>query len=320
MDEDPVDIIGNRKSNANLPCTLGVDTPITRLPLPYTHSWFQPSRPTMAAKEVEKVVTADEETTDIVVHRVPYGDPPAVRALDTSELTTWSLYRALIGEFTASLVLLYVSIATVIGYRSQSSAPDDRCTGVGYLGVAWSFGATVSVLVYSTSGISGGHINPAVTFALFMAGKVTLVRSVLYVAAQCLGAVVGVGIVKGIMKHPYDDLGGGANAVAGGYSLGAALGAETLGTFVLAYAVFSATDPKRTARDAFVPLVAALPIGMAVFVVHLATIPITGTGINPARSLGAAVLYNQHKTWKQHVRGGTHALHYYSVCFFLVCI
>jgi aquaporin PIP len=49
-------------------------------------------------------------------------------------------------------------------------------------------------------------------------------------------------------------------------------------------------------------LVAALPIGLAVFVVHLATIPITGTGINPARSLGAAVLYNQHKTWKQHVR------------------
>ncbi|XP_037462861.1 probable aquaporin PIP2-7 [Triticum dicoccoides] len=256
--------------------------------------------PILPAKEVEEVVTANEEVTDVIVQRVPYWDPPTVRALDTSELTTWSLYRALIGEFTASLILLYVSIATVIGYRNQSSAADERCTGVGYLGVAWSFGATVSVLVYSTSGVSGGHINPAVTFALFIAGKVTLVRSVLYVAAQCLGAVVGVGIVKGIMKHPYDDFGGGANAVAGGYSLGAALGAEIFGTFVLAYTVFSATDPKRTARDAFVPLVAALPIGLAVFVVHLATIPITGTGINPARSLGAAVLYNQHKTWKQH--------------------
>ncbi|KAF7107744.1 hypothetical protein CFC21_108329 [Triticum aestivum] len=256
--------------------------------------------PILPAKEVEEVVTANEEVTDIIVQRVPYWDPPTVRALDTSELTTWSLYRALIGEFTASLILLYVSIATVIGYRNQSSAADERCTGVGYLGVAWSFGATVSVLVYSTSGVSGGHINPAVTFALFIAGKVTLVRSVLYVAAQCLGAVVGVGIVKGIMKHPYDDFGGGANAVAGGYSLRAALGAEIFGTFVLAYTVFSATDPKRTARDAFVPLVAALPIGLAVFVVHLATIPITGTGINPARSLGAAVLYNQHKTWKQH--------------------
>nr|BAK04917.1 predicted protein [Hordeum vulgare subsp. vulgare] len=256
--------------------------------------------PILPAKEVEEVVTANEEVTDIIVQRVPYWDPPAVRALDTSELSTWSLYRALIGEFTASLILLYVSIATVIGYRNQSSAADERCTGVGYLGVAWSFGATVSVLVYSTSGVSGGHINPAVTFALFIAGKVTLVRSVLYVVAQCLGAVVGVGIVKGIMKHPYDDFGGGANAVAGGYSLGAALGAEIFGTFVLAYTVFSATDPKRTARDAFVPLVAALPIGLSVFVVHLATIPITGTGINPARSLGAAVLYNQHKTWKQH--------------------
>lgn len=258
------------------------------------------SSPILPAREVEEVVTANEEVTDIIVQRVPYWDPPAVRALDTSELTTWSLYRALIGEFTASLILLYVSIATVIGYKNQSSAADERCTGVGYLGVAWSFGATVSVLVYSTSGVSGGHINPAVTFALFIAGKVTLVRSVLYVAAQCLGAVVGVGIVKGIMKHPYDDFGGGANVVAGGYSLGAALGAEIFGTFVLAYTVFSATDPKRTARDAFVPLVAALPIGLAVFVVHLATIPITGTGINPARSLGAAVLYNQHKTWKQH--------------------
>ena len=54
--------------------------------------------------------------------------------------------------------------------------------------------------------------------------------------------------------------------------------------------------------NSFSQLVAALPIGLAVFVVHLATIPITGTGINPARSLGAAVLYNQHDNWKQHVR------------------
>jgi aquaporin PIP len=56
------------------------------------------------------------------------------------------------------------------------------------------------------------------------------------------------------MKHPYDSFGGGANSVTEGYSLGAALGAETFGTFVLVYTVFSATDPKRTARDAFVPV------------------------------------------------------------------
>nr|CAD1843782.1 unnamed protein product [Ananas comosus var. bracteatus] len=88
------------------------------------------------------------------------------------------------------------------------------------------------------------------------------------------------------MKHPYNSLGGGANEVASGYSRGTALGAEIIGTFVLVYTVFSATDPKRSARDSHVPVLAPLPIGFAVFMVHLATIPITGTGINPARSLG----------------------------------
>jgi aquaporin PIP len=102
--------------------------------------------------------------------------------------------------------------------------------------------------------MSGGHINPAVTFGLFLARKVSLVRAVLYMVAQCLGAICGVGIVKGIMKHPYNTFGGGANKVESGYSKGTALGAEIIGTFVLVYTVFSATDPKRSARDSHVPV------------------------------------------------------------------
>ncbi|MCH81498.1 aquaporin PIP2-7-like [Trifolium medium] len=102
------------------------------------------------------------------------------------------------------------------------------------------------------------------------------------------------------MKHPYNHLGGGANSVAPGYSKGSALGAEIIGTFVLVYTVFSATDPKRSARDSHVPVLAPLPIGFAVFMVHLATIPITGTGINPARSFGAAVIFNNAKVWDDH--------------------
>lgn len=102
--------------------------------------------------------------------------------------------------------------------------------------------------------MTGGHINPAVTFGLFLARKVSLVRAILYMVAQCLGAICGVGIVKGIMKHPYNSLGGGANEVAQGYSKGTALGAEIIGTFVLVYTVFSATDPKRSARDSHVPV------------------------------------------------------------------
>ncbi|KAL5205891.1 hypothetical protein ABZP36_034100 [Zizania latifolia] len=230
--------------------------------------------------------------------KVPYCDPPPAPLLDPSELRKWSLYRALIAEFMATLMFLYVSVATVIGYKNQSTV--DKCTGVGYLGVAWSFGATIFIVVYCTGGVSGGHINPAVTFGMLVGRKLSLIRAVLYIVAQCLGAICGVGIVKGIMKHPYDTLGGGANSVSDGYSVGGALGAEIVGTFILVYTVFTANDPKRKARDSFIPVLIPLPIGLAVFVVHLATIPITGTGINPARSLGAAVLYNQPKAWKDH--------------------
>ncbi|XP_058199007.1 aquaporin PIP2-1-like [Rhododendron vialii] len=224
-----------------------------------------------------------------------YHDPPPARLIDMEELRKWSFYRAVIAEFIATLLFLYITVLTVIGYKSQTTT--DPCGGVGILGIAWAFGGMIFVLVYCTAGISGGHINPAVTFGLFLARKVSLFRAVLYMVAQCLGAICGVGLVKAFQKSYFDRYGGGANEVAFGYKKGTALGAEIIGTFVLVYTVFSATDPKRSARDSHVPVLAPLPIGFAVFMVHLATIPITGTGINPARSFGAAVIYNQSKAW-----------------------
>ncbi|XVF59831.1 hypothetical protein PTKIN_Ptkin07bG0307000 [Pterospermum kingtungense] len=226
-------------------------------------------------------------------HGKDYVDPPPARLLDMEELKSWSFYRALLAEFVATLLFLYILVATVIGHKKQTHI----CDGVGPLGIAWAVGGMIFVLVYCTAGISGGHINPAVTFGLFVARKVSLFRAVFYMVAQCLGAICGTGLAKSLMRNAYNRLGGGANTVAHGYSKGTALGAEIIGTFVLVYTVFSATDPKRNARDSHVPVLAPLPIGFAVFVVHLATIPITGTGINPARSLGAAVIYNDEKTW-----------------------
>nr|VDD61852.1 unnamed protein product [Brassica oleracea] len=158
----------------------------------------------------------------------------------------------------------------------------------------------IFILVYCTAGISGGHINPAVTFGLLLARKVSLVRAILYMVAQYLGAICGVGFVKAFQSSYYVRYGGGANSLADGYSTGTGLAAEIIGTFVLVYTVFSATDPKHSARDSHVPVLAPLPIGFAVFMVHLATIPITGTGINPARSLRAAVIFNESKPWDDH--------------------
>ncbi|KAE8684893.1 Aquaporin PIP2-1 [Hibiscus syriacus] len=118
-----------------------------------------------------------------------------------------------------------------------------------------------------------GHINPAVTFGLLLARKA-------------------------FQKSYYNWKGGGVNVLADGYSIGTGLGAEIIGTFVLVDTVFSSTDPKRSARDSHVPVLAPLPIGFAVFIVHLATIPITGTGINPASSIGASIIYS--KAWDHH--------------------
>ncbi|GER51078.1 plasma membrane intrinsic protein PIP2.1 [Striga asiatica] len=228
-----------------------------------------------------------------------YHDPPPAPLLDLDELSKWSFYRALIAEFIATLLFLYVTVLTVIGYNHQTNA-GDLCGGVGILGIAWAFGGMIFILVYCTAGISGGHINPAVTFGILLGRKVSLIRAVLYMVAQCLGAICGVGFVKAFQKTYYNTYGGGANVLAHGYNKGVGLGAEIIGTFVLVYTVFSATDPKRSARDSHVPVLAPLPIGFAVFMVHLATIPITGTGINPARSFGAAVIYNEDKAWDDH--------------------
>ncbi|KAL2643970.1 hypothetical protein R1flu_011557 [Riccia fluitans] len=227
-----------------------------------------------------------------------YKEPGPAPLFEVSELKSWSFWRAGIAEFIATFLFLYITVGTVMGTSRANFARN--CSGVGIQGIAWAFGGMIFVLVYCTAGISGGHINPAVTFGLFLARKVSLPRAFFYIICQCLGAIAGAGVVKGFQKDEYQLYGGGANLVAHGYTKGSGLGAEIIGTFVLVYTVFSATDAKRNARDSHVPVLAPLPIGFAVFLVHLATIPITGTGINPARSLGAAIIYDNSHSWSDH--------------------
>ncbi|CAK7355406.1 unnamed protein product [Dovyalis caffra] len=225
-----------------------------------------------------------------------YIDPPPAPLLDVEELKQWSFYRALIAEFIATFLFLYIGVGTVVGYKGIYN---NLCDGVGYLGVAWAFGGMIFVLVYCTAGISGIVYTPMKTSIFHW--RVSLVRAVAYMVAQCLGAMLGVWIVMSLTHSHYHQADGAVNLVQPGYSKGTALGAEIVGTFVLVYIVFAATDPKRMARDSHVPVLAPLPIGFAVFVVHLALIPITGTGINPARSLGAAVVKNTKETWDDHL-------------------
>jgi aquaporin PIP len=223
-------------------------------------------------------------------------DSPPKHLVEIHEFRKWSLYRAVIVEFVATLLLVYIAIGTIIG-NNHRDAIGGACNGVGILGVAWAFGMVIFILVYCTAGYSGGHINPAITFGLFVAREVTLPRAILYMIAQCLGAICGAGLVKAWQSSYFEDTGGGTNVVQNGYTKGAALGAEIVGTFLLVFVVLSATDPKKMARESHVPVLAPLPIGFAIFVVHLATIPIDNTSINPARSFGPAVIYNRESAW-----------------------
>lgn len=222
--------------------------------------------------------------------------PPPKDVIEIREFRTWSFYRAIITEFVSSMVLLYITMLVIIGNEQQIQM-GGPCAGVGTLGVAWAFGGVIFALVYCTAGVSGGHVNPAVTLGCFMTRMITLPRAVGYMIAQCLGAICGAGLAKGWQRTYYEDHGGGTNFVHHGYTKGSALGAEIVGTFVLLFVVLCASDPKRKAKDTHVPVLAPLPIGFAVLVIHLATIPITNTSINPARSLAPAILYNSRYVW-----------------------
>ncbi|XP_052729805.1 aquaporin PIP1-2 isoform X2 [Vigna angularis] len=178
-----------------------------------------------------------------------YRETPPAPLFEPRELTSWSFYRAGIAEFVATFLFLYVTVLTVMGVAKSPN----KCSTVGVQGIAWSFGGMIFALVYCTAGISGGHINPAVTFGLFLARKLSLTRTVFYIIMQCLGAICGAAVVKGFQSNQYERLGGGANTLGKGYSKGDGLGAEIVGTFILVYTVFSATDAKRNVRDSHVP-------------------------------------------------------------------
>jgi len=162
--------------------------------------------------------------------------------------------------------------------------------GIGLLGVALAFGLSVLTMAYAVGHISGGHFNPAVTIGLLTARRIPTSHIVPYVLAQVGGAIAGAGILYVIAsgKAGFDTSAGfAANGYGtgspGGYSLTAGLVAEVVMTFFFLIVILGATD-KRAPQG-----LAPLAIGLALTLIHLATIPVTNTSVNPARSTGAAI-------------------------------
>ena len=161
--------------------------------------------------------------------------------------------------------------------------------GIGLLGVSLAFGLTLLTMAFAIGPISGCHINPAVTFGLVAARRFPASELLPYVIAQVLGAVAGAGILYVIASgRPGFEVGrfaanGYGEHSPGQYSLGAALVCEIVMSFFFLLVIFGATAKR--APSGF----AGIPIGFALTLIHLVSIPVTATSVNPARSTGPAL-------------------------------
>jgi len=163
--------------------------------------------------------------------------------------------------------------------------------GIGFLGVSLAFGLTVLTMVYAVGHISGGHFNPAVSFGLWAGGRFEAKDLVPYVIAQVLGAVAGAGLLYLIAtgQAGFDVVASGfaANGYGAhspeGYSMAAGFIAEVVLTCFFLLVILGATDKRAPAGFA------GIAIGLSLTLIHLISIPVTNTSVNPARSTGPAL-------------------------------
>lgn len=160
--------------------------------------------------------------------------------------------------------------------------------GIGFLGVALAFGLTVVTMAYGIGHISGAHLNPAVSFGLLVAGRFDGKKLLPYVVSQILGAIAAAAVLYIIATGNGSAIGdfaanGYGDHSPGGYSLLAALVCEVVMTFIFLLIIIGSTDER--APKGF----AGLAIGLTLTLIHLISIPVTNTSVNPARSISQAV-------------------------------
>ena len=191
----------------------------------------------------------------------------------------WKKYLA---ELLGTFVLVFFGTASAVVAGKS----------IGFLGIAFAFGLSVLVMVYAIGPISGCHINPAITIAMLVNGKIGSKDAAGYIVVQCIGAVIASALLLAVMtgQPAYslatDGLGqnGYGTASPGGFSMVSGLIAEVILTFTFLIVIFGATS--RSSPPGF----AGVAIGLSLTLIHLVGIPITGTSVNPARSIGPALV------------------------------
>lgn len=191
--------------------------------------------------------------------------------------------KKLVAEFIGTLWLVLGGCGSAV---LAAAYPE---LGIGFMGVALAFGLTVVTMAYAIGHISGCHLNPAVSIGLWMGGRFNAKELVPYIVAQVLGGIAGAGILYLIAsgKSGFEIGGFASNGYGehspGGYSMVAALITEIVMTFMFLIVILGATHSKAP------KYLAGLAIGLALTLIHLISIPVTNTSVNPARSTSQAI-------------------------------
>lgn len=181
-------------------------------------------------------------------------------------------------EFIGTLVLTFMGCGSAVFLGAETSG--------GHLAVALAFGLSIVAMAYVIGSVSGCHINPAVSLAMLLDKRLSAKDFVGYVIAQIVGAIAAAALLKLVTSFGVDDLTGalGSNGVAGAGGVGGALVIEFILTFIFLFTILGVTANEKMGS------VAGIVIGLTLTFVHIVGIPLTGTSVNPARSIGPALL------------------------------
>ena len=199
------------------------------------------------------------------------------------------LTNRLAAEFVGTLWLVFGGCGSAV-LAAVFYGPDKYPLGIALVGVALAFGLTVLTMAYAIGHISGCHLNPAVSVGLWAGGRFPIADLIPYIIAQVLGGIAGAGIIYLIFtgKSDFSTLGGfAANGFGehspGGYGMNAALICEVVMTFFFLIVILGSTH--KNTPTGFAPIA----IGLCLTLIHLISIPVTNTSVNPARSTSQAI-------------------------------
>lgn len=201
--------------------------------------------------------------------------------VEVDKLKSKSFWQAVGAEFVGTFILVFLGCGSCLSDEGSS-----------VLRISLTFGLVLAAIIYAIGPVSGAHVNPTVTIGMAVCRRISIIKAILYILAQCLGGIVGAAILYGLTPSNLKPTLLGTTTPAPNVTVGQAFGIELFISVIFAFSVFSTTDPIH--NDGSSPFV----VGIVVAAIHLYAVPLTGSSLNAARSLGPAIIAGKwHSHW-----------------------